>query len=182
MVTTLTILAFLLLLAVSAVGVALALLTLPGAWLILIAGIVLGFGTPALAGLMGHTMAPLYDERTLIVCGVLALLAEIIEFVASAAGAKRAGGGRGAMVWAMMGGLVGGLAGGMIIPIVGAIPGGVLGAGLGAVAAERTLSGRTWRESSRVGQGAAAGKLGAIVAKGGAAGVIALILLVNLWR
>lgn len=181
MVTALTIAAFLVLLIVGLIGVGLALLTLPGTWLILAAGIVLQFLTRELARLSGHEMPWLFDNATLWTCAGIALVAEIVEFVASAIGTKRAGGGKSGALFSILGGLVGGILGGLIIPIVGAIPGGVVGAGVGALLGERGVGKRSWRDAFRIGQGAAAGRLVATVAKGGAAGLIAIILLVAVW-
>ncbi|MEM6365810.1 MAG: DUF456 domain-containing protein, partial [Planctomycetota bacterium] len=90
----------------------------------------------------------------------LGLLGEILEFAASAVGARRAGGSRRATVYAILGSVLGAIAGGIIgipIPVLGsvlaAILFGGLGATCGAVWAEWS-DGRPWQESWRVGQAA----------------------------
>lgn len=108
-----------------------------------------------------------------VVAGVAsAVIGEIAEFVAGAAGAKAAGGSRSAAIAAIFGGLVGAILGTVylfILPVVGTIVGAVVGAGLAAALVERGVKGGTWADSSRVGRGAAAGRLWAIVIKGGIA-------------
>jgi uncharacterized protein len=163
------------------VGMVLALITLPGTWLILLGAIVLNYGLPKLMVLAGKTMPQLFEDKTLIALVVVALLAEIIEFAASAAGAKKAGGGKSGAIFSIIGGLVGGIVGGIVIPIVGAIPGGIVGAGVGAVLGERHLGKKSWEAAARVGQGAAAGRAVATIAKSAAAAIIGGTLLVAVW-
>lgn len=181
MLTTLTILAFIVLLALSAVGIVLALLTLPGTWLIVVGAIILQYGAPASAGLFGRDMPPLFDVWTLVACAGIALAAEIIEFAASALGAKKAGGGASGAIFSIIGGLVGAILGSFVVPLIGTIIGGVAGAGIGAVLGERHVGKKSWADASRVGQGAAAGRLVATIAKSAAAALIGLILLVAVW-
>ncbi len=172
MTTTLLILAFVALLIATGAGIVLTLLTLPGTWVVLLTGVGLQYslGQPRL-----------FADSTLLTCLGIAIVAEIVELVASAAGAKRAGGGRSASILSVIGAGVGAIVGGLVIPVVGAIPGGVIGAGLGAIAGQRGITGSSWSQSWRVGAGAATGRLVATIAKAGAAGVIGGILLVAVW-
>jgi uncharacterized protein YqgC (DUF456 family) len=97
--------------------------------------------------------------------GGLAVVGEIIEFLAGAMGASKAGGSRRGAVLALLGSLGGGLLGifvGVPIPIVGPIIGALafasLGALTGAVIGEQ-WKGKTWDESFRVGHAAFWGRL-----------------------
>ena len=97
----------------------------------------------------------------------LAVVGEVVEFAAGAAGAKKAGGSRRAAVLALMGGLAGGIVGmfaGSLIPIpgVGSIIGALLFAGLGAMGG--AIVGETWaggdaQQSWQVGKAAFWGRL-----------------------
>lgn len=155
----------------SVLGVALTAITLPGAWVALLAAVICKLWRPELI------------EWSTIGAGAgLALLGELIEIFASAAGAARAGGSRRGAVGAVVGSLVGAIAGAPFLLLVGAIIGAVVGAGLGAIIAERGFAGRTWRESARIGRGAAIGRFWATVAKVAVAGVIAVVLTVAVLR
>ncbi len=151
----------------SLVGVVLTLLTLSGAWLIILVAL-----------LCAWWRGGLYEWWTFAVCVALALVGEIVEFAWSARGAKRTGGTRPGMVGSVVGGLIGAVVGTFAIPIplVGTLIGATAGAGLGAVAGERGMSERTWRESAAVGRGAAVGRLTAVAIKTAIAGVIGLVL------
>lgn len=149
-------------------GVALTLLTLPGAWLTLIVAL-----------LCWWWMGPeFFSPWTVGVAFGLAVLAEIIEFAASAAGAARAGGGRSGAVGSIIGALVGAIAGSLVLPVIGTIAGGVLGAGVGALAGERGVGGKSWREATRVGQGAMVARFVALCVKVALAAVIGILLTV----
>lgn len=149
----------------SFLGVIFTLLTLPGTWLAVLAGAAVAIWRPELISWWTVGGATL-----------LAIIAEILEIFASAAGAKRGGASRQGALFAVIGSLVGALAGSFVVPIIGTIVGAVLGAGLGAIIAERGLQGRTWRDSAKAGQGAAAGRLAATVLKTILAVFIALLL------
>lgn len=137
-------------------GLFLNIMGLPGLWLIVVAAIAYawGFGFAligpwSLAGVFG-----------------LAVLAEIVEFVAGAAGSKSAGGSKRGMAGAIAGGLIGGLVGtGMIpVPIVGTIVGSVLGTFAGAYVVELGV-GRTHGDSLYISAGAAKGRIWGMVWK-----------------
>ena len=136
-------------------GLGLAVVRLPGTWVILLAGA--GYGW------WSH-----WERVSLWTVGVLAgltLLGEAVELVMSIWAARRAGASRQA-VW---GGLIGGFAGMFLlsflvpIPVVGTVAGALLGCFAGAATGE-------WFVCRRVGQGA---KVGVFAAMGFAAGMAA---------
>lgn len=153
------------------VGIALTVLTLPGTWLMLAAALGLQLYDPET-----------FSWWTLAAVAALAVLAELIEFLASAAGARRGGGSNRSMVGAMVGSLIGAIAGAPILFPLGSIAGGVVGAGAGAILVERALVKRTWKDSAKAGGGAAAGRFVATIAKTGIAAAIAAVLCVAVFR
>ncbi|MCG3122979.1 MAG: hypothetical protein GIKADHBN_01385 [Phycisphaerales bacterium] len=154
----------------SLVGIGLTLLTLPGAWLML-----------AVAAACNLWQPGMFSWWTIGVLAGIALLAELIEFGASALGAAKTGGTRSGALGSVAGALLGALAGTPFFPPVGTIAGAILGAGLGALIAERGIANRRWRDSAKVAGGAAAGRLVATVVKASAAAAIALVLIVALF-
>lgn len=103
---------------------------------------------------------------------LLALLGELLEFLAGLLGAGKAGGSRRAMVLSMLGGIVGSLfgfsAGNLVFPVIGGMVGIVLLAGLGALAGAalgETWKGRSFDDSLRVGRGAFTGRILGTLAK-----------------
>lgn len=156
----------------SVAGVALTLLTLPGIWLaILAAGLVQWWS-------IARTDEAMFSWWTLGVCVGIGAAAELIELFASAAGAKKAGGTRRGAIGSVVGGLVGAIGGSIAIPIpvLGTIVGAAAGAGAGALLLEKASGEKTWVQSSKIGAGAAAGRLVATVIKSSLAGLIAVIL------
>ena len=151
----------------SILGVILTLLTLPGTWLAVATGLACAWWRPDMFGVW-----------TLATCIALAVLGEVLEFFASAAGAASAKGTKAGAIGAIAGGLVGALVGtgASPIPIVGTVLGGIVGAGLGAALGERGMASRTWSESFRVAKGAAVGRALSIVLKGLLALVIGIVL------
>ncbi|GJQ29067.1 MAG: hypothetical protein HBSAPP03_09510 [Phycisphaerae bacterium] len=146
-------------------GVVLTVLTLPGTWVTVAAGVVVKAWRPELM-----------PWWVLLAALALALLAEGIEFAATALGAAKAGATRRGAVGAIIGSIVGALGGSIVPPFpLGTILGGVLGAGLGAMIAERHGN-ATWRQAGQAAGGAAAGRLVATLAKTTLAGVIAATL------
>lgn len=153
-------------------GWALALLTLPGVWIMLLA-----------ASLVNWLWVPgVYSWWTIGACAGLALCGEIGEVVASAFGSKQFGGSGTGATGSVIGGLVGALVGTFAIPVpvIGTIVGSVVGAALGALVAERGIKGRTWGESHKSAAGAAVGRVAATVVKLAVAGVVGLTLLLGL--
>ena len=144
-----------LLLAVCGAALVIVLWNLPGLWAMLLAVAIYAVLTHfAFVGL-----------KSLIVLTALALIAEVVEFFASTAGAKR-GAGRGGLWGAVIGGIVGGICftGLIPIPIIGTIIGILLGTFLGAVLGE-LMAGSEVGPSLSVGVGAAKGRVIGTTAK-----------------
>lgn len=148
-------------------GVLLTLITLPGTWVMLLLALACWAWRPEL-----------FTWHPLVAALVLAILAEVAEFLGSAVGASRAGGTRSGVIGAVGGAFIGLILGSIFlpIPIVGSIVGAVVGAGLGAGAGERTLGKQTWHASWTIGVGAARGRLIAIIVKTAFAGAMAIVL------
>ncbi len=146
---------YLLLVLACIAGLLLNLLGLPGIWLIVFGAIAHALYTGIGVGIGWSVIV------ALVVMGVLA---EVIEFVAGAAGSKKAGGTKRGMVGAIVGGLVGGILGTPIFPIVGTIIGSIVGSFVGAFGVE-ALAGKTSGDSAKVGIGAAKGRALGILIK-----------------
>ncbi|MCZ6696824.1 MAG: DUF456 domain-containing protein [Acidobacteria bacterium] len=120
---------------------------------LLVFGGIAGTFLPVLAGaplvLAGLVLAAWIEEFekvgaiTLIVLGILALLAVGFDFLASTLGAKRVGASRSAIIGAMLGTLVG---------LFFGLPGIVLGPFLGAAIGE-FIERREWLQAGKVGLG-----------------------------
>lgn len=149
-------------------GIALTLLVMPGIWFMI--GVAVAIAV--------FWQREMFSPWTLAAAVALALIAEIVELVASAAGSKRAGGTRPGAILSIVGGIVGAIVGTPLIPIpvIGTIAGAVIGAGLGAFIGERGLAARGWKDSARSAGGAAAGRLVATIVKTAFAAAIALLL------
>jgi hypothetical protein len=138
-------------------------LQLPGTWVMLLCSILFawwrhdeGFGT--------------LGAGTLIAATVLAILGEVVEFVAGAWGARHAGGSKRAALLAVVGGVVGAIVGTFalaMLPIIGTLLGAAVGAGVGSILGER-WKGRQWKLALETGKGAAIGRFW------GAAGKLAI--------
>ncbi|MEO1535469.1 MAG: DUF456 domain-containing protein [Planctomycetota bacterium] len=152
---------------VGLVGVLAVIVGLPGMWLALLTAILCKIFVPEV---MPWTWIG--------VAGALAVFGEIVEFGASAAGAKAGGSGKAGAWGALLGGLVGAILGTIFIPIpvLGTILGGAAGAGLLAVTFERKYGKKTWKASTKAGAGAAAGKLVSTLLKAIVAGVMVVVL------
>ena len=146
---------YILLLLISLGGLVLVAFTLPGLWVMT--------GASAIYALITHEKH--LGAKSLITLFLVSLAAEVLELTLGGAAAKRAGGGRRAMI----GGLIGGILGGIFltfipIPIVSTIVGICLGSFLGAAAFE-LLGGEEAGHSLRVGWGAAKGRFQGIISK-----------------
>lgn len=128
--------------------VALILLGLPGTWLMI--------ATAALVE--WWTDDTLFHVATLGVAAGLGALGELIEFLASAGGAKRAGATKSGAMGALMGGIVGAILGTIFIPVplLGSLAGGAMGAFAGSAMLEHG-GGKELRDAMHVGRGAAVG-------------------------
>lgn len=144
--------------------VALVLLGLPGAWMMLGLAVLIEVADP----LYLHTGSDqTFGWWLLGACLALATLGEILEFVAGALGAKKAGSSRRGMWGAIIGGIVGGILGVAIpVPVVGSLIGAVIGTFAGAIFGE--LSGdanATVRSSLKPASGATIGRILGTLAK-----------------
>jgi uncharacterized protein len=142
----------------------LTLVGMPGNWLMVAAVVVYVLLVP-------HEGRLAIGWTTVTILVVLATLGELLEFLAGALGAAKAGGSKRGAVLALVGSLVGGIAGlfiGLPIPVVGPVLGVVLFAAMGAFAG--AVLGEQWKgrelgQSLRVGQAAFWGRLLGTVAK-----------------
>lgn len=148
-----------LLLILNTVAWLLTLLSLPGNWLILLF-------TALFAWLLPEQPDGVGVSWTIVgVLLVLAVIGEIVEFLAGAAGAAKLGGSRRAVALSVIGAIVGSIGGALIgvpIPIVGPIIGAVGGGGLGAFAgayAGESWKGRLAEERMAISKAALVGRL-----------------------
>lgn len=156
---------------IAMLGVALTLLTLPGIWVTL--------GTALLVKMLWYPH--MFSWELLGVALGLGVLAEIAEFVASAAGSTKAGGSKHGAIWSIVGAIVGALVGSILlpIPVVGTIVGGVIGAGGAALLAEVIFAKKTWTEAMKIGRGAAVGRLLSTVIKTGFSATISIMIAIG---
>jgi len=152
---------------------------LPGNWLIVVVTAVYAYFVPAesAAGIGWYTVIALL---------VLAILGEILEFVAGAMGVAKLGGSRRGAVMALVGSFIGAIAGmvvGLPIPLVGSLVAAVLLAGVGALIGaflgERG-QGRSFGESWRIGKGAFWGRLFGTLGKTGMGAIMVAVVVVAL--
>lgn len=145
------------------------LLALPGTWVMVLTAIGIN--------LIFHDN--MFSWWTIGVAAALALLGELLELLAGAAGAKAMGASKRSVFASIVGGITGAILGTFLIPIpvLGTILGSALGAGAGAVVFEFTISDRRNLKHLRgIGTGAFTGRLLATVLKGGVAVLMAIIL------
>ncbi|MEO8271232.1 MAG: DUF456 domain-containing protein [Aureliella sp.] len=141
-------------------------LGLPGNWLIVCMAIVGWLFVP-------ESYRSHISQLPVIAIGLIAVVGEVLEFVASALGASRMGGSKRGTVLAIMGSIGGaifGLFSGALIPvpIVGSLIASLLlgagGAFIGALAGER-WAGKDWEASLQIGHAAFWGRLLGTVGK-----------------
>ena len=129
------------------------LVTLPGNWLMV--AILAGY---AWYSDSGQTVE--IGWRVVATAFVLALMGEAVEFLAGAAGAKRAGASRRSTLYAIGGSMIGAILGAVVgvpIPIIGSLIAAVLFGGVGATAGAmygEWTDGRDWQESWAIGKAA----------------------------
>lgn len=149
------------------IGFFLSLLTLPGIWLPIAIAIGFEFFYPGT-----------FNWWVIGAAAGLGLLAELLEFAASAFGATKAGGTKRAAMGAIVGTLLGAIAGSFIALFpIGTIVGAIAGAGLGAGLLDSSRNERSLKDCATVGAGAAAARGVAIVIKGLFGAVMALVLI-----
>jgi len=141
--------------------VALTAIGLPGLWFLLLLAGALQFADRWWRADGGATFSP----WTLGIAVAAAIGAEVLEFVAGAHGAQKAGASKRGMAGAMVGGIVGALLGAPFGLLVGAIIGGVVGSAVGAIVMELTLPGRTLEGALQPAHGAAMGRLRGVLGK-----------------
>jgi uncharacterized protein len=142
----------------------LTLLGMPGNWLMVVATAIYAWLAPA------HATASL-GWRTVAVLLVIAALGEVVELLAGAAGAARAGGSKRGAAMALLGSGVGGILGlffGLPVPLVGSMLAALLFAALGAMAGAvlgEICCGRSLTASWQIGKLAFWGRLSGTVGK-----------------
>lgn len=118
---------------------------------------------------------------SLAIAFVLGLVGELVEFLAGAMGASRAGASRRATLMAIVGSIIGAIIGGIVglpIPVVGPVLAAILFGGLGATAGAMFAEwndGKNWRDSWRIGQAAFWGRTTGTVGKM-VAGLLVLVV------
>ncbi|HSU12635.1 DUF456 domain-containing protein [Longimicrobium sp.] len=155
--------AFALLALAQVVGLLLVPLGLPGTWLQVAAIGVFAYVTRW--GASGWTVFG--------VALLLAIVAEVIEFVLGGRFARKYGGSRRAGWGAILGGLIGAFVG-IPIPVIGSVIGAFIGAFVGAAVLEMTKN-PEMRGAMRVGWGAFLGRLAAVAMKSAVSIVIGVI-------
>ena len=168
---------FLLLLAMSGAWAA-TLFALPGNWLIV--GLAVLFAVFFPAG-EGHGLR----WSAVGIAAGLAVVGEVIELSAGAAGARRAGASRRSAIYALVGTIVGSVVGATVSipipivgPIIGALGGGAVGAFAGAFIGE-TAIGKDLPQSVAAGKGALLGRLVGAVGKLGIGAVMIVIIVIG---
>ena len=148
---------------IAAAFAALAALGLPGTWLVIMLAAIVDLIEYFWRG--GDDLT--FGWVAFAIALVLATVAEIIEFVAGAAGAKAGGASRRGTLGAIIGGFVGGIIGTFLIPIplLGTLTGAALGAAGGALVGELTKDGAKFQDTLRPATGAAAGRIARTVIK-----------------
>jgi uncharacterized protein YqgC (DUF456 family) len=150
-------------------GLALDLVGLFGNWVIL--------GTAAAAWLC--TGFHHFGVWTLLSLTALAALGEVLEMIAAGYGAKKFGGGKGAMVASLVGCIVGAIVGTPWFPVVGTLIGAVAGAFGGAALYELLIVKKTAGASIQTGVGAALGRIAGVAVKLGLGLAMLLVLALN---
>jgi uncharacterized protein YqgC (DUF456 family) len=134
------------------VGILLAVLQLPGTWIILVAAV----------GYSWHSGWDSPNLSMIALLGGMAVFGELLEFAASALLSRRMGASRRAAWYGLLGGLIGMFIFSLPVPVLGTIAGGIIGCFLGAVLGEMTARNGVSR----------AAKVGLISAVGRALGTV----------
>jgi uncharacterized protein YqgC (DUF456 family) len=152
---------------------------LPGNWVVVVAAALYAWSFPGddRLAISWSTVAALF---------VLAVLGEVIEFVAGAMGVTKAGGSRRGALLALVGSLVGGMIGlvvGVPIPVVGSLAAAILFGGLGALIG--AFIGESWKgndfdTSLQIGRAAFVGRVLGTLGKLIAGAVMLVVLLAAL--
>ena len=139
------------------VWLALVFFGLPGNWLIVISTCLVAWW---------RWDEGVFSIYTLLATTILAVLGELIEFLAGAGGAKKAGAGWRGSIGAIVGAIAGAIVGTFMlpIPVLGTLLGACVGAGVGAWGLE-LAGGRKLKDSVRYGIGAGMGEFLGITTK-----------------
>jgi uncharacterized protein YqgC (DUF456 family) len=155
------------------------LIALPGNWI-------------SVALLAGYAWLGPQDSRVsigylpVIAAGLCALVGEVLEFLASAVGAKRAGASRRSTLYALIGSFAGAILGALVglpVPVIGPVLAAILFAGFGATAGAmygEWTDGRPWKENWNIGHAAFWGRTFGTLGKFSAGLVIFLIAAVSI--
>jgi len=143
-------------------SVVLVALGLPGTWALLAVALLVEL----VDGLYLSTEPPTTFSWWLLgVCVGLAALAELLELLAGAAGAKRGGSSRRGVVGSVIGGVVGAIVGAPFGLVIGSLAGALLGTFAGAILGELTNPGPRPGGLMRPASGAVVGRLLGTLAK-----------------
>jgi uncharacterized protein len=148
-------------------GLCIVIVNLPGLWVMALAAAVYAL----------LTSLALITPKVLLILLSLALIAEIIDFAAAGAGAKRAGASRRGLIGAVIGGMLGAFVFSLPLPIIGTLAGVCIGTFVGALIGELSI-GKEIGQSVRIGANATAGKLVGILFK---LSFGALMLVITMW-
>lgn len=146
-------------------GLALDLVGLFGNWIIL--------ATIALA--WAFTGFNHWGPWSILILAGLAFIGEVFETLSAGYGASKFGGGRGAIVSALIGGIAGAIFGTPFLPLLGTLAGACVGAFIGAMLHEALLMRRKMHAAALTGFGAAIGRMGGVLAKL-AVGIVMLVV------
>ncbi len=156
------------------------LIGMPGNWLMLLTGLIYWLVMWNSESVIAITWV------TVLVLGLLAIVGELAEFLASSSATKGAGGSKRSVVLALAGSIVGGIVGLFIalpVPIVGPLIGALLFGGLGAfggaVLGEK-WAGRENEESIKVGAAAFKGRIFGTLGKTAIGFLMVIFFLVSL--
>lgn len=118
-------------------SITLVVIGLPGTWLLIGLAVGLEFIQRLWAPSGSEWLIPWW---VFIVAVVIAIIGEVLEFLAGALGAKKGGASKRGMLGSLLGGLIGTVAGTVLIPIpiIGSLVGAVIGCGAGAIIGELT--------------------------------------------
>jgi uncharacterized protein len=158
---------YILLLLITAAGLVLVVLTLPGLWLIT--------ASSAIYALLTHQHS--LGFKTLAALFLLSLAGEAFELFSGSAAARKSGGSRRGMIGGIVGGIAGGIIGSFFLPIVLSIVGICIGSFIGAAGLE-LLGGQQAVQSMSIGLSAAKGRFAGMIVKFGIGLVMLLLVLV----
>ena len=157
------------------------LIGLPGTWLML----ALAFGLCLLQRLWAPSGSEWMVPWWVFLIGVvIAIIGEVLEFMAGALGAKKGGASKKGMLGALLGGFAGTILGTFLIPvpIVGSLIGAIVGCGVGAVVGELMASPDSRiKDTIKPATGAVVGRILGALAKLPCAFVVWVLLGVSLF-